>query len=119
MFLVLEDYLYTYRGFAQEAITQKIMAQMDAAQHQSALWDRNDELVRLYKDLDYYLARNGEKDDIIDEKTDDIMYFRNQLRHNPDTRLLWEKLEKSQQHIIEKREKIKELEERVKTITVQ
>jgi len=119
MFALLEDYLYAYRGFAQEAITQKIMAQIDSAQTQNALWDRNDELVRLYKDLDYYLARNYEKDDLIDEKHKDVMFFRDQLRHNPDMRLLWEKLEKSQQNIIEKRQKINELEERIKTITVQ
>lgn len=76
MFALLEDYLYAYRGFAQEAITQKIMAQIDSAQTQNALWDRNDELVRLYKDLDYYLARNYEKDDLIDEKHKDVMFFR-------------------------------------------
>jgi len=119
MFSVLEDYLYAHRDFAKGAVTQKIMTEMDLANAQSALLDRHDELNRLYKDLDYYLARNYEKDDVIDEKNEDIMYFQNQLRNNPDTRLLWEKLEESQKNILEKRQKIKELEERSKIITVQ
>lgn len=119
MFAVLEDYLYAHRDFTKDAITQKIMAEMDLASAQSALLDRHDELNRLYKDLDYYLARNYQKDDVIEEKNEDIMYLRNQIRNNPDTRLLWEKLEESQKNIIEKKQKIKELEERAHTITVQ
>ncbi|MBF0522592.1 MAG: hypothetical protein HQL24_05995 [Candidatus Omnitrophica bacterium] len=96
MLAVLEDYLYAKQQNPQKS--HAIEYRLELASAHNTLLERYDELHRLYKDLDHYLAKVYEKGDIIDEKNTDILYFKEQLD--------------------QKKENIRELEEQLQTSVI-
>ncbi|MDP8213473.1 MAG: hypothetical protein P9X22_09355 [Candidatus Zapsychrus exili] len=121
MLAVLEDYLYARKNIIGSLGDKVVYKKMRIANTENKLLDRIEELIDMHDDVDYYLSRIEDRDELVDAKNEDLIYLRSKVgsngslgEKNKDLKYLWSRLEAAQEKLFSKKENISLLEKRLK-----